>query len=612
MTGNVGIKARVQRIGSSLSGMVMPNIGAFIAWGLITALFIPTGWLPNEEFNKLVSPMLTYVLPLIIGFTGGSMVYDGHRGGVVGAIATIGVIVGSNIPMFLGAMIVGPLGGWVIRKWDNIVQPKIRQGFEMLVNNFSAGILGGLLALIGVVAIGPLVAGLSTVLQTGVDWIVNANLLPLANVFIEPAKILFLNNAINQGILTPLGIQQAAEAGKSILFLLEPNPGPGLGLLLAFMFFGKGAAKSSAPGAIIIQFLGGIHEIYFPYVLSKPALFLAVIGGGVSGTATFQLLHVGLKATPSPGSIFAILLMTPKGIGNFVGVITGVLVATVVSFVIAAAILHRAKDDVDIEQAKAETQTMKSEAKGVRPAITTGEDAVTGVDYNGATSTDNLSDDNLSQIKQVIFACEAGMGSSAMGASLLRDRAKKAGVDIPITNLAIRNLKADENTLVVTQNELADMASQKAPTAKRVAVDNFLTSPKYDEIIMNLKSVQIGRVDQGSQEEPKPEPSSDLTQISWVDVKHIDFIHHDQQRGSGTIAATELSARLEAAGSNVSADNVPIGQVTDDKSELVIVTDDAASNLINRYLHVQILKVPSITSEDLWQAVVEQIEKGVA
>ncbi|WP_016582084.1 PTS mannitol transporter subunit IICBA, partial [Yersinia pestis] len=305
-------KVRVQNFGRFLSNMVMPNIGAFIAWGIITALFIPTGWLPNETLAKLVGPMITYLLPLLIGFTGGRLV-GGDRGGVVGAITTMGVIVGADMPMFLGAMIVGPLGGWAIKHFDRWVEGKIKSGFEMLVNNFSSGIIGMLLALLAFMAIGPLVEVLSKGLAYGVDVMVQNNLLPLASIFVEPAKILFLNNAINHGIFSPLGVQQAAETGKSIFFLIEANPGPGLGVLMAYMFFGKGNAKQSAGGAAIIHFFGGIHEIYFPYVLMNPRLLLAVILGGMTGVFTLTLLNGGLVSAASPGSILAILAMTPKG-----------------------------------------------------------------------------------------------------------------------------------------------------------------------------------------------------------------------------------------------------------------------------------------------------------
>lgn len=275
---NKGFRVKIQRFGSHLSGMVMPNIGAFIAWGIITALFIPSGYFPNESFAQLVDPMIKYLLPLLIGYTGGKMVYD-VRGGVVGAIATMGVIVGSDIPMFLGAMIMGPLGGYLIKKVDDLFRGKVKAGFEMLVNNFSAGILGAIITLLALKFVGPLVEALSQMLSSGVEFIVDANLLPLASILIEPAKVLFLNNAINQGILGPIGVDQAKEVGKSILFLLEANPGPGLGVLLAYSIFGKGTSKQTAPGAAIIHFLGGIHEIYFPYILMKPAMLLAVIGG---------------------------------------------------------------------------------------------------------------------------------------------------------------------------------------------------------------------------------------------------------------------------------------------------------------------------------------------
>ena len=303
---NSGFKAKIQKLGSYLSDMVMPNIGAFIAWGIITALFIPTGYFPNEQLNTMVEPMQTFLLPLLIAYSGGNMVH-GQRGAVIGAIATTGVILGSNVPMFIGAMAMGPFAGWVLKKFDEYIVDKIPTGFEMLVNNFSSGIIGFVLAILGFYAVGPVITTLTNGLAVGVDYIINMGVLPLANIFIEPAKVLFLNNALNHGILTPLATQQVSEVGNSVLFLLEANPGPGLGILLAYMFFGKGAAKASSPGAAVIHFLGGIHEIYFPYVMMKPLMFLAVIGGGVAGTFTFQLLGAGLSGPASPGRFLQLL-----------------------------------------------------------------------------------------------------------------------------------------------------------------------------------------------------------------------------------------------------------------------------------------------------------------
>lgn len=517
------LKVAVQRLGTALSGMVMPNIGGFIAWGIITALFIPTGYLPNKNFTELVGPMLSYLLPLLIAYTGGKNIYGDGRGGVVGAIAAMGVIVGTDIPMFIGAMAMGPLAGWLMKKFDQTVQPKIKAGFEMLVNNFSAGILGFALALFGYTLIGPIVEALTNLMAKGVETIINAHLLPLANIFIEPAKILFLNNAINHGILTPIGTEQVAATGKSILFLLEANPGSGLGLLLAFMFFGKGSAKATAPGAIIIHFLGGIHEIYFPYVMMKPALFLAVIAGGVTGTFTNSILGSALTSPASPGSIIAIETMAPKGLWPHITVLLGVLAAAAVSFLVSAIILKNDKsmvDDTALATAQADLAANKAVAKG-----------------QVQTSSVVVPLSNLGDIKHIIFACDAGMGSSAMGTSILRDKVKKAGLNIDVTNRAIANLSDAADTLVVTQEELAPRAAQMAPSSTRVAVSNFLNSPKYDEIIESL----TGSV--SAAQAPVTQAVAEV--IDEIDLNLIDevvFAHDATSVGSATMGKETILA----------------------------------------------------------------------
>ncbi len=459
------MRGSMQKFGRFLSGMVMPNIGAFIAWGLITALFIPTGWIPNENLSKLVGPMILYLLPLLIGYTGGKIV-AGTRGGMLGAVATMGVVVGVDIPMFLGAMIMGPLGGYTIKKFDELIEEKVPAGFEMLVNNFSAGIIGMFITLLAYLGIGPVVLMLNNVLRAGVEGFVNAGMLPLASLFIEPGKILFLNNAINFGVLSPLGIQQANELGKSIFFLLETNPGPGLGVLLAYWAFSKGMIKQSAPGAIIIQFLGGIHEIYFPYVLMKPVLLLAVIAGGASGVFTFSVLGAGLVATPSPGSIFALLAMTPKG--NFIPVILGVSVSTAVSFFVASFFIKRSPQDIeenDLETAKEKVQTLKGKKE-------------THKELN--TKAEQL------KVHKIVVACDAGMGSSAMGATTLRNKIKKTGLAIEVINTAIEDIPKDAD-IIITHESLTQRAKDKVPNAHHISIQNFVDGKQYDELIQWLK-----------------------------------------------------------------------------------------------------------------------------
>ncbi|WP_018812078.1 PTS mannitol transporter subunit IICB [Salinispora pacifica] len=358
-----GVKATIQRIGGFLAGMVMPNIGAFIAWGLITALFIPTGWLPNEDFAALVGPMITLLLPVLIGYTGGRLVH-GQRGAVVGAVATVGIVVGADVPMFLGAMIIGPAAAYLVKRVDGLIQDRIRPGFEMLVDNFTAGIVGAGMALLGVWGIGPIVGRLTDIAGSGVDWLVSHHMLGLVSVIVEPAKVLFLNNAINHGVLSPLGVTEAAEAGKSILFMVETNPGPGLGLLLAFFFFGPRSLRPTAPAAMIIQFFGGIHEVYFPYVLMKPRLILAMIAGGAAGVSTFMITGAGLVATPSPGSVFAYFAVTPKG--GWFGVVLGIVIAAAVTFAVAALLLgfgRKAGDEADDAAVTPEEQADREQAE---------------------------------------------------------------------------------------------------------------------------------------------------------------------------------------------------------------------------------------------------------
>ncbi|MCU1407761.1 MAG: mannitol transporter subunit, partial [Glaciihabitans sp.] len=459
-----GLRVGVQRFGTFLSGMIMPNIAAFIAWGLITALFIPTGWTPNADLSTLVDPMIKYLLPLLIASQGGRMIY-GTRGAVVGTIGAMGVIVGSEIPMFIGAMIMGPLSAWVIKQIDKLWAGKIKAGFEMLVDNFSAGIAGMILAVLAFLGIAPVVTALSNALGDGVDFLVANGLLPLASILIEPGKILFLNNAINQGVLTPLGIQQAQDSGKSILFLLEANPGPGLGILAAFMFFGVGISRASAPGAIIIQFLGGIHEIYFPYVLMKPLLVLAAIGGGATGDAINSAFGSGLRAPASPGSIFAVLIQTPSG--SYTGVILSVIGAAVVSFVIAAVILLSSrKRDLAAEAAgedklgAAVAKNAQLKGKESQVGSLLGQNAAPAAAATATSTPATESGTTLTEapVRSIVFACDAGMGSSAMGATVMRNKIKKAGIeDVTVVNQSIANLTGEAD-LVITQRELTDRA----------------------------------------------------------------------------------------------------------------------------------------------------------
>ena len=464
------MKNSIQKFGKFLSAMVMPNIGAFIAWGFITALFIEAGWIPNERLATLVDPMLKYLIPTLIAFQGGRMV-GGDRGGVMGAVATLGVIAGSEQTMLIGAMAMGPFAGLVIKKFDKAVEGKIPAGFEMLVNNFSVGIFGMILAIIGYYLIGPVMATILAILTAGVEILVTNKLLPFVAIFVEPAKVLFLNNAINHGIFTPIGIEQAAETGKSIMYMLDANPGPGLGVLLAYWVFSKDkVTKSSAPGAVIIHFFGGIHEIYFPYVLMNPVIIIAPIVASIVTIFYYSIMGAGLVGPASPGSIIAFLAVAPKG--ETLKVLIGVVLAAAVSFVVASPIV-KLSGNKNLDEATDKMKNMKAEAKGLAKA-------------NG-------------EIKKIVFACDAGMGSSAMGATKFRNRIAPLNLGITVINTSVDNVPADAD-VVVCQAVLQDRAKASAPQAELITIGNFLADPNLDALYASLEAKASGAGEQPAAE----------------------------------------------------------------------------------------------------------------
>lgn len=491
------MRQQIQQFGRTLSSMVMPNIGAFIAWGFITALFIPEGWWPNGQLAQLVGPMLTYLLPLLIAYTAGRNV-AGERGGVIGAIAAVGVIVGSDIPMFIGAMIMGPLAGYAIRRFDRMVEGRVKAGFEMLVSNFSIGILGMLLAVLGYYVVGSVVSGLTMLISSGAELVIRHGLLPFVSLFVEPAKVLFLNNAVNHGIFSPIGIEQARETGQSIMFLLETNPGPGLGVLLAYWLFGRGNARQSAPGAVIIQFFGGIHEIYFPYILARPVLIVAAIAGSAAGLLFFSLSDAGLVAPASPGSILSVLAMAPKG--KTLIVLLGVVISAAVSLVVAAPFIRRAS---------------KTETEG-DPAVGKLPQSAAGISPHAAGRP----------VRKVIFACDAGMGSSALGATRFRKRLRDAEIGVAVGNSAADRIPSDAD-VVVCQSVLAERIAAAAKGAELIVIDNFLSDPGLDALFVRLAETtpscgvsgsrsaqsalscdQSGLRDAAADSDPKPEETA--------------------------------------------------------------------------------------------------------
>ena len=515
---------KIRRFGHYLSGMIMPNVSVFITWGIITTLIQYFQGPLQQSFIEMDHLMIQFLLPVMIAYTGGRLIEK--RAGVVAAIAVIGMLVDSEDPQILGAMVIGPLTGWNVFLFDKYIFPKVKAGYEMLVRNFSAGIIGMLLGYLSLFFIGPFIAGVTQQISLLVGWLIQRNLLLLTNIFIEPLKVLFLNNTLNHGILTPLGIEQTEAAGTSLLFLIETNPGPGLGVLLAFILFSRKELKASASGAFMIHLIGGIHEIYFPFVLLNTRLFAAVILSGMSGTLIFELFQVGLKAPASPGSIVTILANTPQEM--LLGVACGIAVSTLVSFLLASLVIRK-------DQKK----------KEISEKVT-----------------------KVTEIQKILFACDAGMGSSAMGASIMRRQLEESGVSIPVDYTSIYRVQDDPHLLLITQNELKRLAETQAPHAQIVTIGNFLDRTEYTKVVAMLTDEQ--------ENDMIPEAIGEK-----LPYQKVVFLYADGVRGSQTMAMQAFRNLAEKHNVRVDIEKQPLEQLIADKRNLYIVTEAfAAENVL--------------------------------
>ena len=511
---------KTRRVGHYLSGMIMPNVSVFITWGIITTLIQYLRGPLQSSFLEMDRLMIQFLFPVLIAYTGGRLIEN--RAGVLAAVAVIGMLTESEDPQILGAMVIGPLIGWIVFLFDKYVLPKVKPGYEMLVRNFSAGILGMLFGYLSLVFIGPIIAGITNQIGFFVGWLIQRNLLLFTNLFIEPLKVLFLNNTLNHGILTPLGIEQAGDAGTSILFLIETNPGPGLGVLLAFILFSQKELKATASGAFMIHLFGGIHEIYFPFVLLNPLLFAAVILGGMSGTLIFEMFQVGLKVPASPGSIVVILANAPQEM--LLGVASGIAGSTLVSFIIAALVIRK-------------DQTKKEISEKVT---------------------------KVTEIRTILFACDAGMGSSAMGASLMRQQLQASGISIPVDYTSIYRVNDDPHLLIITQNELKHLAEIQAPHAQLVTIGNFLDQEEYTKVITMLTDEQ--------ENEMIPEAIG-----KKLPYQKVIFLYADGVRGSQTMAVQAFRNLAEKQNIGVDVEKQPLEQLIADQHNLYIVTEAFAA-----------------------------------
>ncbi|MBD0381334.1 PTS sugar transporter subunit IIA [Paenibacillus sp. WST5] len=464
--------------------MVFQNVACLVALGMLRVLFGPLGWWPQQGIHQLIDPLTIYFIPLLFAYTGGRMM-GGHRGGVVSAFVVLGMIAGntSSYSMILPAMLVSPVMGYIIKKVDKWLEAWIPLGLELLCYTVAAGAISIAFALVAFYEITPLFVHMMSFIAAGAEQLVASGYLwPLA-IIIEPAKVLFFNNVINHGILEPLGINQARELGKSIFFLLETNPGPGLGLLLAYYLHAKGMEKGNVRSSLIIHVLGGIHEVYFPYAILKPVTIIPLIIGGVAGDFVFAYLNAGLVATPSPGSIMVLMFMAPKGM--HMAVLAGFLVSAFISFLGCYLVISKSSSKIS------------NHTQSVREVV----ELQMAADGNTMMNK---------RINKIVFACDAGMGSSAMGAALLRKKLKESGLFIEVTNCSVDELSSDAD-IVISHTHLTERAKLSAPSARHFSITSFLDKQFYEDFISKI----------GSGFERNSEDTSRITESTVFTMDHI-------------------------------------------------------------------------------------------
>ncbi|SDJ21868.1 PTS mannitol transporter subunit IICB [Alteribacillus bidgolensis] len=470
----------MMKLGQLLSAMVYRNIAVILTAGIINGIFGIYGWWYNDRILLLLNPIYNILLPILLGYTGGRLI-GGQRGAVVASIVTYGLTLSSSTPFIIGAMIVGPLTGWVVKQLDQVVKKRMTGiGYELLIGNALAAIISTVLTILCFLYVGQSFSTVVEWLTKLLETIIYSGWLPLTAAIIEPAKILFFNNIINFGVLGPLGIQQTKELGKSIFFLLEANPGPGLGVLLAYWLKMKAEQRKGAKLAVFIHFFGGIHEVCFPYVLMKPVLIIALILGGMVGVFTFQLFDIGLVAIPSPASIFLFVGLAPKE--DIIFILLGIFLSAITTFFCSMLLLKRVSGSPALQENREYINFYRTgnDEKQITKDVT---------EKKEIADTENVSAfTNINEVKHILFVCEAGMGSSAMGASMLKKKLAQAN----LTTIEVENSSVSEipeyADLIICHQRFLPVIQKTVPNKACFPLKSFTDMKGYDEIVERIKN----------------------------------------------------------------------------------------------------------------------------
>ena len=467
----------IHKFGKFYSNIMINMIGIFIFVGILSVIFGDYGWVPNENIYAISQFVYSYVIPALIAYAAGNhmgQIYEkrldvpktgiNHAGGAIAVMAAAGIMIADKNCAILGAMILGPICGLL---WKHVLEPLTRkavQGMEMLTRNLVAAVVGAAFSIAAYYVLTPVLSAVTHVIMMGVDWLIAHKLICLTSVLIEPAKVFFLNNSIHHGILLPLAMQQAEQNGSSMLFLLETNPGPGLGVLLALWLSNRKKRKEYA-AYMFVECIGGIHEIYFPEVLANLWLLLALIPGGMAGILCMSVFHVASAGLVSPGSILTLLFMSGH---HVLATLFAVAISTAVSCAIAFFILKR-QGKWCTEAAISAQEEKKEEVQEKRQMLEKGQ---------------------MQEIK-IGFICDAGVGSSAMGAALFRRKLKEEGMDgITAEAYAVDQIPEDL-TIGVCQRAFLEILQKESNLSNIVTMESLLNQTEHLALIEKLRKGDI-------------------------------------------------------------------------------------------------------------------------
>lgn len=422
---------KLHKVGKFYTRIIMNNIGIFIFIGILSVIFNDHGWLPDKNMYAISQLAYKVILPSFIAYEGGRSV-GGKEGGIAGVLAISGVIWHESSAELLGAMLLGPAAGYLWKKECLWVEKYFPSCMQMLGKNMLLGTTGALFSAADIYLILPLLKQTAALFFSWISFLTRCNMTACLSFFIEPAKVFFLNNVVNHMMLVPAGMEQIQETGSTILFLLETNPGPGIGVILA-LFYAKKLHKNETASVLTAHALGGIHEVYFPFILADLRLLPAVILGGLAGNISFHISKAAVKGMVSPGSIFSILIMADSGCRW--KILAGILLSAIVSFLTGILILKK----TSVYAKKYSFQKIPSSSQ-----------KETDADPEGALQQEPVQEENMRHsVKKIAFVCDGGIGSSVMGAALLRRKLQALGkTEINVEAYAVDLVPTDIDIII--------------------------------------------------------------------------------------------------------------------------------------------------------------------